>query len=181
MAIAKRLELLKQTLPGVSPIAALWNTESRTERFSLRDAEAAARSLGFQVLSAEVRQPEDLEKAFVRLARERAEAIAPASSVMFRAHRRRIVELAARHRMPSIFDSMVYVEAGGLISYGPDGKAMFRRLATYVDRILKGAKPGDLPIEQPNKFELAINLKTARTLGLTIPSSVLLRADHVIE
>jgi ABC-type uncharacterized transport system substrate-binding protein len=179
--VAKRLELLKETLPRISRIAVLWNAESRTERFALRDAEAAARSLGFQVWPAEVRRPEDLEKAFASMARERAEAIAPASSNMFRAHRGRIAELATRHRLPSIFDAMVYVEAGGLMSYGPDAKAIFWRLATYVDRILKGAKPGDLPIEQPSKFELAINLKTAKTLGLTIPSSVLLRADQVIQ
>jgi putative ABC transport system substrate-binding protein len=173
--IGKRIELLKETLPGLSRIAWLWNPESRTQPLSLRDAEAAARSLGLQVRPAEVRRPEDLEKAFARIAHERPEALALAASNMLRAHRARIVELAARHRLPATFSERSYVEAGGLMSYGPDEKAIFRQLATYVDKILKGVKPGDLPIEQPTKFELVINLKTVKALGLTIPPSVLAR------
>src|SRR5262249_5154712 len=157
------------TLPGISHIAVLWNSESRTEVFSLRDAEAAARSLGFRIQPVEVRRPEDFEKAFTNMTRERLDALAPVVSTMFRAHRARIAKLAARHRLPSMFDSREYVEAGGLMSYGSDTKAIYRGLASYVDRILKGAKPADLPVEQPTKFELVINLKTAKALGLTIP------------
>ena len=179
--VAKRLELLKETLPGLSRLAVLWNPEIRTELVSLRNAEAAARLLGLMVQSVEVRRPEDLEKAFASMVRERAGALASVPSTMFRAHRARIVELAARHRLPSTFPEKEYVEAGGLMSYGPDVKDTFRQLATYVDKILKGAKPGDLPVEFPTSFELAINLKTAKALGLDIPPLLLARADVVIE
>ncbi len=174
--VGKRIELLKETLPGLSRIAVLWNPESRTEAFSLRDTEAAARSLGLQVRPAEVRRPENLEKAFASMAHEHPEALSLVPSNMFRVHRVRIVELATRHRLPATFSDRVFVEAGGLMSYGPDEKALFRQLANYVDiKILKGAKPADLPIGQPTKFELIINLKTAKALGLTIPQSLLLR------
>ena len=149
--------MLKETLPGLSRIAVLWNPESRTQPLSLRDAEAAAKSLGLQVRPAEVRRPEDLEKAFASIAHKRPEALVLAPSNMFRAHLARIVELAARHRLPTTFSDRSYVEAGGLMSYGPDEKAIFRQLANYVDKILRGAKPADLPIEQPTKFELVIN------------------------
>ena len=179
--IGKRIELLKETLPGLSRVALLWNPGSQTQPLSLRDAEAAARSLGLQVRPTEVRRPEDLEKTFASMAHERPEALALVASNMFRVHRARIVELAARHRLPTMFSDRGYVEAGGLMSYGADQVAIFHRLATYVDRILKGAKPGDLPIEQPTKFELIINAKTAKALGLTIPPSLVLRADEVIQ
>ncbi len=179
--VGKRIELLKEALPRLSRIAVLWNPESRTQPLSLRDAEAAAKSLGLQVRPAEVRGPEDLEKAFASIAHQRPEALALLASNMFRAHRVRIVELAARHRLPATFSDRSFVEAGGLMSYGPDDKALFRQLANYVDRILKGAKPGDLPIEQPTKFELVINMKTAKALGLTIPQSLLQRADELIQ
>jgi putative ABC transport system substrate-binding protein len=179
--IGKRIELLKETLPRLSHIAVLWNPESRTQQLSLRDAEAAAKSLRLQVRPAEARGPEDLEKVFANIAHERPEALVLLPSYMFQAHRLRIVELAGRHRLPATFSDRSYVEAGGLMSYGPDYKAIFRQLANYVDRILKGAKPGDLPIEQPTKFELVINLKAAKALGLTIPQSVLGRADEVIQ
>src|SRR6266852_1227478 len=179
--VGKRIELLKETLPGLSRIAVLWNPESRTQPLSLRDAEAAAKSLGLQVWPAEVRRPEDLEKAFASIAQKRPEALVPAPSNLFRAHRASFVELAARHRPPAIFSDRGYVQAGGLMSYGPDEKAIFRQLANYVDRILKGAKPGALPIEQPTKFELVINAKTAKALGLTIPQSVLSRVDEMIQ
>jgi ABC-type uncharacterized transport system substrate-binding protein len=159
----------------------LWNPDSRTQPVSLKRTEAAARSLGLQRQLVEVRRPEDLEKAFTSMVRERAQAFAVVSSTMLRAHRARVAGLAARHRLPSIFDSKEYVEHGGLMSYGPDLGDLFRRAATYVDRILKGAKPGDLPIEQPTKFELVINPSTARVLGLTIPPSVLARADELIQ
>jgi putative ABC transport system substrate-binding protein len=179
--VGKRIELLKETLPGLSRIAVLWNPESRTQPLSLRDAEAAAKSLGLQVRPAEVRRPEDLEKAFASIAHKRPEALVLAPSNMFRAHRTRLVELAARHRLPATFSDRSFVETGGLMSYGPNEKAIFRQLANYVDKILKGAKPADLPIEQPTKFEMVINLKTAKALGLTIPQSVLGRADEIIQ
>ncbi len=147
----------------------------------MKDAEAAAKSLRLQVRPAEVRGPEDLEKAFASIAHERPGALALLASNMFQAHRARIVELAARHRLPATFSDRSFVEASGLMSYGPDRKAISRQFASYVDRILKGAKPGDLPIEQPTKFELVINLKTAKALGLTIPPSLLARADEVIQ
>ena len=180
--VGKRLGLLKETLPGVSRVAVLWTrSESGTGAVSLTDAGTAAKSLGFRVLPVEVRGPGDFETAFTSMIRERAEAVVPASSAMLRANRARIVDLAARHRLPGIFDAKAYVEAGGLMSYGPNMMAVYRDLASYVDRILKGAKPGDLPIEQPTKFQLVINLKTAKALGLTIPPAVLARADEIIQ
>jgi putative ABC transport system substrate-binding protein len=179
--IGKRIEFLKEIFPGLSRIAVLWNPESRTELLALRDAEAAARSLGLQIRPTEVRRPEDLENAFATIAHERPAAIAAVSSIMFRVHRAKFVELAARYRLPATFPDRDSVEAGGLMSYGPDEKAIFRQLANYVDRILKGAKPDDLPIEQPTKFQLVVNLKTAKALGLTIPQSLLARADEVLQ
>ena len=179
--VGKRIEVLKEAVPGLSRIAVLWISESSTEWGQVRNVEAAARALGLQARAVEMRRLEDLEKAFASAARDRAEALAIPSSVLLRAHRMRVVELAARHRLPAIFDDRAYVEAGGLMSYGADTRAIFRQLAGHVDRILKGARPGDLPIEQASKVELVINAKTARALGLTIPSSVMLRADQVIE
>lgn len=179
--IGKRLELLKESLPRLSRVAVLWHPESRTALGSFRDAQTAARSLALQVQSSEVRRPEDLAKTFASMADSRAEAFAPVSSNLFRLHRVRIVELAAKHRLPAMFPDKEFVAVGGLMSYGTDSKALYRRLATYVDRILKGAKPSDLPIEQPTKFELVINRKTAKQLGLTIPSAVLLRADQIVD
>lgn len=179
--VAKRIELLTETLPGLSRIAFLSVSESRAQPLSLKDAEVAAKSLGLQIRSVEVRRAEDLEKVFASLARERPEALVLVGSSLFQTHLVKIVELVSRHRLPASFATREFVEAGGLMSYGPDEKAAFRRLANYVDRILKGARPSDLPIEEPTKFELVINLKTAKALGLTIPSSVLLRADQVLE
>jgi putative ABC transport system substrate-binding protein len=149
---------------------------------STRQYEASlARSLGLQVRPAAVRRPEDLEKAFASIVHEHPEALVLLASNMFQAHPTRIVALAARHRLPATFSDRTFVEAGGLMSYGPDRKAIFHQLAAYVDRILKGAKPGDLPIEQPTKLELVINLKTAKALRLTIPPSLLARADEVLQ
>ena len=179
--IGKRIELLKETLPRLARIAVLWYPESRTQPLQLKDAEAAAKSLRLQVRRAEARGPEDLEKVFANIAHERPEALVLLASYMFQAHRLRIVELAARHRLPATFSDRSFVEAGGLMSYGPDRKAISRQLASYVDRILKGAKPGDLPVEQPTKFELVINLKTAKALGLDVPLHLQQLADEVIE
>src|SRR5207247_6229301 len=140
-----------------------------------------ARSLSLRLQRLDASRPEDLEKAFARMAHEHAEALAPLPSSMFRAHRARIVELAARYRLPGIYEYRGFADAGGLMSYGVDIVELFRRAATYVDKLLKGAKPSDLPVEQPTKFELVINMKTAKALGLTIPPSLLQRADQVID
>jgi ABC-type uncharacterized transport system substrate-binding protein len=179
--IGKRLELLKESRPGLVSVAVLWNSESHTEIGSLRIAEAAARSLGLKVRPMPVNRPEDFEKTFASIAHEHTEAIFPVPSSMFRSHRARIVELARKHRLPGIYEHSGFVDAGGLMSYGPDVVEMFRHAAMYVDKILKGTKPNDLPIEQPTKFDFVVNMKTAKALGLTIPPSLLLRADRVIE
>ena len=162
-------------------MATLLTPDSPSAILAFNDAQQAARSLSLRLQRLDVRRPEDLEKAFASLTRERSEALAPLSSSMFRAHRARIVELAARYRLPGIYEYRGFADAGGLMSYGVNIVELFRSAATYVDKILKGAKPADLPVEQPTKFELVINMKTAKALGLTIPPSLLLQADEVIE
>ncbi len=142
---------------------------------------AAARSLGVQLQVVEARGPDQFEPAFAAMVRGRAEALLEIGDSVFWLHRRRLAELEAKHRLPTIHGVREYVEAGSLMAYGPDLADLFRRAAVYVDKILKGAKPGDLPVEQPTKFALVINLKTAKALGLTIPRQILLRADEVIE
>ncbi len=182
--VGKRLELLKQAVPGVSRVAVLWQPGSQGERMDrdmLQAAEVAARALGVRPQFVEARGPENLDRAFSEMTRARAGALTALGSNLFLTERRRLLDLAAKNRLPAVYSSREFVDAGGLMSYGPDGADLFRRAATYVDRILKGAKPGDLPVEQPTKFELVINLKTAKALGLTIPQSVLGRADHVIQ
>jgi putative ABC transport system substrate-binding protein len=180
---AKRLELLKETVPRVSRIAVLSTPDYplpvKTE--TLKEMEAVARALGVQLQFLEVRGPNDFDSAFGAMRKERAGAFTVLPIPMFLAERRRILDLAAKNRLPAIFHWSEYVEAGGLMSYGADGVALFRRAATYVDKILKGAKPGDLPVEQPTKFEMVINLKAAKQIGLTIPPNVLARADKVIR
>jgi putative ABC transport system substrate-binding protein len=182
--VGKVLELLKQAVPGVSRVAVLWQPGymvERTEKDILKAAEVAARALGVRAQFVEARGPADFERAFSDMTRARAGALTVLPSPMFFNERRRLVDLAAKNRLPAVYASRDYVDAGGLLSYGPNFADMFRRAATYVDKILKGAKPADLPVEQPTKFELVINLKTAKALGLTIPQSVLGRADHVVE
>jgi len=182
--IGKRLEQLKQAVPRVSRVAVLWQPGAfpeRTEKELLKEAEVAARALGVRLQFVEARGPEDFDRAFSEMTRERAGALTVLSSSMFVNERRRLVDLAAKNRLPALYPTRESVDAGGLMSYGPDLADSFRRAATYVDRILKGAKPGDLPVEQPTKFELVINLKAAKALGLTIPPSLLGRADHVVE
>ena len=179
--VAKRLELLKETLPGVRRIAVLWNSESKTELVSVTNTEAAAQLLNLEVVRVDARRVEDLEKAFAQMASEHVGATAPVPSTLFLAHRAALAALATKYRLPSTFSEEEYVEAGGLMSYGPDRKDAFRRLAGHVDKILKGAKASELPIEQPTQLELVINMKTAKALGLVIPASVLLRADRRIE
>ena len=182
--VGKRLEQLKQAVPGVSRVAVLWLPGAlgeRTDKDMLTGADVAARALGIQLQFVEARGPADFDRAFSEMTRARADALTVLPSSMFSIERRRLVDLAAKNRLPAVYERREFVDAGGLMSYGPDFADLFRRAATYVDKILKGAKPGDLPIEQPTKFELVINLKTAKALGLTIPQSLLQRADQVIE
>jgi putative ABC transport system substrate-binding protein len=183
--VGKRLELLTQAVPGVGQVAVLWLPGvygERTEKEMLTGAEVAARGLKVRVQFVEAtRDPADLGRAFSDMTRARAGALTVLPNNMFRREHRRLLDLAARHRLPAVYPWRDLVDTGGLMSYGASLTDLSRRAATYVDRILKGAKPGDLPVEQPTKFELVINLKTARTLGLTIPPSVLSQADQVIE
>jgi putative ABC transport system substrate-binding protein len=182
--VGKRLELLKQAVPGVSRIAFLWQPGAfgeRTEKDTLKGAEVAGRALGVQLQFVEARGPADFDRAFSDMTRARAGALTVVGGPMFNTERRRLVDLAAKNRLPAVYSQRDSVDAGGLMAYGPNFADMFRRAAIYVDKILKGAKPGDLPVEQPTKFELVINLKAARALGLTIPQSVLARADQVIQ
>ena len=182
--VGKRLEHLKQVVPGVTRVAVLWQpgaVPERTEKDMLKQADAAARTLGVRLQFVEARGPADFDRAFSDMSRARAGALNVWGNQLFFTERRRLADLAAMHRLPAVYAIKEAVHAGGLMSYGPHIAYMFRRLATYVDKILKGAKPADLPVEQPTKFELVINLKTAKALGLTIPPSVLARADHVVE
>lgn len=177
----KRLELLKEAVPGISRIGILWSATLGGPG-TLNDYEAAARPLKIQVQSLEVRGPNpDLDGAFLDAAKGRASAIITARSTALIPYPKRIAALALKNRLPSMFEDREYVEVGGLMSYSADDAESFRRAATYVDKILKGAKPADLPVEQPTKFEFVINLKTAKQIGLTIPPGVLARADKVIR
>jgi len=182
--VGKCLEQLKQAVPGVSRAAVLWQPGAfgeRTEKDLLKAAEVAARALGVRLQFVEARGPDDFDRAFSKMTSARADALTVLPTAMFVSERRRLVDLAAKNRLPTVFPYRESVDAGGLMSYGPNLADMYRRAATYVDKILKGAKPGDLPVEQPTKFELVINAKTAKALSLTIPQSVLLRADQVIQ
>jgi putative ABC transport system substrate-binding protein len=175
----KRLELLKEAFPRVSRIAILF--EPRHLSVTIPQVEAAARSLGLEVTRLEVPAADDIERAFGKIASNPVGALMPVSSALFHGERGHIVRLAAKYRLPAMYEHRDFAEAGGLLSYGPDILSLDRRTAVYVDKILKGAKPADLPVEQPTKFELIINMKTAKALGLTILPSLLLRADQVIE
>jgi len=175
---AKRLELLKEAVPRATRMAALFH-ESVLQT-QVQETQKAASSLGVTLVSVEVRGG-DYDRAFASMVAERPGALFVAGSTFFSRDRKRIIELAAKHRLPAIYEWPEQAEEGGLIAYGTSLPEGYRRLAAYVDRILKGAKPGDLPIEQPAKFELVINLKTAKALGLTIPQSILVRADEVIQ
>ena len=179
--VGKQLELLKQITPRVARLAVLLNPANHGHLLALDEAKVAARSLGVPLQAVEARGPADLEGAFAAMTGERAGALFVPWDGMFLFHSVRITQLAARTRLPAMYGQRRYVDAGGLVSYGPSALESFRGAAAYVDKILKGAKPGDLPIEQPTKFELVINLKTAKALGLTIPPSLLQRADQVIE
>jgi putative tryptophan/tyrosine transport system substrate-binding protein len=178
----KRLELLKETVPSLARVATLGGSgTSAGQRPQRKEIEIAARALGVQLQSLKARGPEDFEPAFQAASGARADALIVEASPRFFVHRRKIVEHAAKNRLPAIYPESGYVEAGGLMSYATSSAEMYRRAATYVDKILKGTKPADLPVEQPRKFEFIINLKTAKQIGLTIPPNVLARADKVIK
>jgi putative ABC transport system substrate-binding protein len=175
----KRLELLKELVPKLRRVAVLWHSENPGNLLQLKSAEIAARTLGIQLESVPVQGPRDFDAAFKAV--RAADGLLQANAPLFTAHRARIVELAATSRVPAIYGVRESAEVGGLMFYGPHYQDLLRRAATYVDKILKGANPADLPVEQPTKFELVINSRTAKALGLTVPPSLLLRADQVIE
>jgi ABC-type uncharacterized transport system substrate-binding protein len=178
----KRLEVLKDALPRLSRVGLLYDPgQASTTKGHLEAAGQAARALSLQLETAAIRGPASLDQAFTALAAQGAKAIAVVPSQMLHANRVRVVELAAKHRLPAIYPEPEYAKTGGLLSYGPVPVDNYRRVADYVDRILKGAKVADLPVEYPSKFRLVINLKTAKALGLTIPPALLQRADQVIE
>jgi putative tryptophan/tyrosine transport system substrate-binding protein len=179
--VGKQLELLKQIAPHASRLAVLLNPANPGHPLVLQEARAAAPSLGVQLQAIHVRGSAELERAFADMTTQRAGAVFVPWDGTFLVHLARMVQLAASTRVSALYGQRGYVDAGGLASYGPSAPESFRRAAAYVDKILKGAKPGDLPIEQPTKFELVINLKTAKALGLTIPQSLLLQADEVIQ
>jgi putative ABC transport system substrate-binding protein len=177
----KRLELLKEAVPKVSRVAVLWNPANASNVIEFKETEVAARALGLKLQSLEVRGPDDFQGAFAGAARNRANALIVVRDPLVDTHHFRILDFAIDKRLPSIHGEEQFVEAGGLMSYGPSRVELFHRAATYVDKILKGAKPADLPVEQPTKFNLVINLKTAKQIGLTVPPNVLVRADRVIK
>ncbi|MGH2652593.1 MAG: ABC transporter substrate-binding protein, partial [Actinomycetota bacterium] len=179
--VAKRLELLKEAVPKISRVAILWDAAATTGADLLRDQDNAARALGLRLQVLEIRGPEDFERAFEEARKQRTEALLVLPSPVLNYQRKRLVDLTARYRLPASYQAREFVDAGGFMSYGPDLPDGVRRAAAYVDKILKGTKPGDLPVEQPTTFELVINMKTAKALGLTIPQSLLLRANQVIE
>lgn len=176
---AKRLQLLKEVSPKVSRVGVLM--QPLHLQLAIPEVEAAGRSLGLEIVRLEVRVAVDIQLTLDAAAKDRVGALLPLSTPLFNAEKQRIVSLAARHRLPAMYEHRDFTEAGGLLSYGPDIVDVFRRAAGYVDKILRGAKPADLPVEQPTKIELVINLKTARSLGLTIPQALLRRADEVIQ
>jgi putative ABC transport system substrate-binding protein len=178
---SKGLELLKEAVPKVRRVAILSNPANPVQPLFTRELKAAAGALGVQLQLLEARGPDEFDGAFAAMTKERVGALLVVADSMFIFHRARLADLAAKSRLPAAFGNRADVEAGGLMSYGPSLRDLWRRAATYVDKILKGAKPADLPVEQPTKFELVVNLKTARSLGLTIPPSILARADQVIE
>jgi len=179
--IGKQLQLLKEVVPKVSRVAFLRHPANPASAANLREAEAAARGLGVRLQTLEARNPQEIDSAFAAMTREQAGALLIHADALFGNQRRQIAELATKKRLPSIFLTTEYAEAGGLMVYGPNLLNLERRAATYVVKILKGAKPADLPVEQPSKFDLLVNLKTAKALGLTIPQTLLQRADQVIQ
>jgi putative ABC transport system substrate-binding protein len=178
---AKLLELLKEAVPELSRVAVLWDPATPSHGPSLKAVEVMSRALGLRLQPVAMRSATEFENAFAAIVREGACGVLVLSTPLFIAGASRLAELAKKHKLPTMLAAKAYVKAGGLMSYGPDRAELFRGAAAYVDKILKGAKPADLPVEQPTKFELVVNLKTAKALGLTIPQSLLLRADEVID
>ena len=182
--VGKWLEQLHQAVPGATQVALLWQPgamDERTEADMRRGVDVAARALGVRTQYVEVREPADLDKGFSTIAKTHPGALAVLPSAMLFSERRRLVDLVAKSRLPAVYPQREFVDAGGLMSYGPSLAELFRGAASYVDKILKGAKPRDLPVQQPTKFEMVINLKTARALGLKLPQSLLVRADQTIQ
>ena len=177
----KRLQILKEAIPGISRVGVIWNPENPSSVSAFKETQDAVQGLAMQLQSLEVRGPNDFEGAFQAAAKRQARALSVVSDSLMFSNRKRLLDLAAKHRLPTMHTQSLWVEAGGLISYGTSLPDLWRRAATYIDKILKGAKPADLPVEQPTKFELVINLKTAKQIGLTIPPNVLARADKVIK
>jgi putative tryptophan/tyrosine transport system substrate-binding protein len=179
--VGKRLELLKETVPKLSRVAALWNPQDPGSVRQWKESQLPARELGLQLHSMEVSSADKFEGAFTEATRANSTALVPMGSPFFYSNQKQIVELAAKHQLPAIYPSGEFVVSGGLMSYGADEAEPYRRAAVFVDKMLKGAKPADLPVEQPTKFELMINLKTAKALRLTIPPVVMMRATKVIK
>ncbi len=178
----KRLEMIREVVPRLRRIGVLWNQDAPANAAVLKELKPIAQSFGVEVRSLPVRPPvPEIDKAFETAKKWRADALIALDEALIFANRTRIIALAARHRLPAMYGYREFPDAGGLMAYGPNRYEMYRRAATYVDKILKGAKPADLPVEQPTKFELVVNMKTAKAIGLTIPQSLLLRADQVIE
>lgn len=180
--VGKQLELLKEILPGNSRVAALWNPANPVfQAMQVQEADRGGRGLGIRIKFVAARNEHEIDRAFALVARDGIRAAIVLGDPVFISHRKKIADLAARHRLPAVGGTQEHVEAGGLLAYGPSFAEMYRRTAFYVDRILKGAKPAELPVEQPTKFELVINLNNARQIGLVIPPNVLARADRVIR
>jgi putative ABC transport system substrate-binding protein len=177
----KRLELLKEIVPNVSSVAVLLNSRNPQSQIELREMRAAARAMGLQLYPTEISTEDGLEDAFAAMSKATVQALVVLTDPILFSQRKRTVDLANSNRLPAMYFFQGFAEEGGLMSYGPSDTDLFRRTAAYVDRILKGAKPADLPIEQPTKFELFINLKAANALGIAIPESFLIRADKIIE
>ena len=177
----KRLELLKEAQPGLSRVALIYNPENRGSVLALQETERWAASLGVRLEPHKFRGPHDFEDVFGAIVARRPDALMTTADPLIHSYRARIADFAGKHRLPSMYPGREFVDSGGLMFYGGSIPEMYRRAAVYVDKILKGAKPGDLPVEQPTKFDMVINLRTARTLGVTIPASLLQRADQVIE
>jgi ABC-type uncharacterized transport system substrate-binding protein len=177
----KRLELLREVMPGLSHIAVLWNAGSPVQVIQESETRVAAQALGMKMLSLGVRTLDEIEGAFATMLGERPEALLVLADRLFLHHRKRIMDFAVQHQLPGVHAYRELVEVGGLMSYGPSYADMHRRAATYVARILKGEKPADLPVERPVKFELVLNLKTAKALGIEVPPTLLARADEVVE
>ena len=175
------MELLKETVPKLGQVGVFWSPASQGATANFKETEAAARTLGVQVQSLEARSSNDLESAFKAATGKRADGLMVVEFAGISAYSRRIVEFATKSRLPTMFAQGAHVESGGLMYYGPNFPDLYRRAATYVDKILKGTKPADLPVEQPKKFDFVVNLKTAKQIGLTIPPNVLARADKVIR